>query len=94
MRPEPVAAPAGRIEILAYEVTGRDLANRARPPNYGLFALRFPVTDARATATTLEKRGASVVYAPRSLDRPPFGPVTQFAVATPHGGWIEVYQPR
>ena len=92
MRPEPVAAPAGRIEILAYEVTGRDLAARAIPPNYGLFALRYPVRDAQVAAKRLQQRGAPIVYSPRAMTLPPFGNVTQFAIATPHGGWIEVYQ--
>ena len=92
MRPDPVAAPAGRIEILAYDVTGRDLADRARPPNYGLFALRYPVRDVVTTAKELARRGAQLVYEPREMLRPPFGKVTQFAIATPHGGWIEIYQ--
>ena len=94
MRPTPVAAPAGRIEILAYDVTGRDLAARAKPPNYGLFALRYPVSDVMTAAEQLTRRGAQLVYEPRELLRPPFGKVTQFAIATPHGGWIEIYQPH
>jgi catechol 2,3-dioxygenase-like lactoylglutathione lyase family enzyme len=82
---EPISLP---------ELAGRDLAERCVAPNLGWLAYRFPVTDAREYARQLEARGIELYTQPMALHIAPYGEVTQFAVRTPDGAIIELFQAR
>jgi catechol 2,3-dioxygenase-like lactoylglutathione lyase family enzyme len=85
---------AGSLSVTAfYGAQGEDFANRARPPNLGLIAARFPVSDAEARAAELQSKGVALEYEPTDVGMLPYGAVTVFAVRDPNGAWIEFFEP-
>jgi catechol 2,3-dioxygenase-like lactoylglutathione lyase family enzyme len=84
----------GSITIGAYYgATGEDFSMNAKPPNLGLIAVRFPVTDADARAAEIHAKGVPLEYQPTDVGMMPYGAVKSFAVRDPNGGWIEFFEP-
>lgn len=84
----------GQVELVQWEVfAGRDVADRAIPPNRGHLALRWPVAD---LDTVLERAsqaiGTTVEAAP--VDLAPFGTVRLAGISTPDGALIELLEPQ
>ena len=90
----PEAACEGSIELLTYEgLEGRDLADRAHPPNLGAAVLRFPLTEGiGALARRLAASGA-MARRSRVLNLAPWGEVELLSTQAPEGAWLEFYQP-
>jgi catechol 2,3-dioxygenase-like lactoylglutathione lyase family enzyme len=88
----------GQVELVQWVgFTGRDLGARAVPPNLGILGLRIPVSDVRAKADEITKRGGTLFYAPVTVAPAPQGETTQgetimCAVRTPDGAMIEFVQ--
>lgn len=73
-------------------VEGRDLAQRAVPPNLGVLGLRFPVTDLGAVRKRLAGYQWPVARPVTRLRLAPWGPVDILAVQAPDGAWLEFLQ--
>jgi catechol 2,3-dioxygenase-like lactoylglutathione lyase family enzyme len=85
---------AGSISITSYYgASGDDFSGSARPPNLGLIAARFPVSDAVAKAAELRAKGIPLEYAPEDVGMLPYGPAKVFAIRDPNGAWIEFFEP-
>ncbi len=85
---------AGSISITSYYgASGDDYAATAKPPNYGLIAARFPVSDVIGHAADLKAKGVQLEYEPTDVGMMPYGPAKVFAVRDPNGAWIEFFEP-
>lgn len=73
-------------------VEGRDHAARATPPNYGIVALRFPVSRLGTIEERLRNQGWPIARGPAVLVMPPYGTVRMLAVQAPDGAWLEFYE--
>ncbi len=73
-------------------VEGRDLAQRARPPNLGILGLRFPVTDLSVIRERLAAYQWPVARSASRLHIAPWGLVNVLAVQAPDGAWLEFLQ--
>ncbi len=83
----------GQVELVQWDgFTGRDFAERAVPPNLGILALRIPVSDVRAHAAIIEKRGGKVFTPPARVSLAGHGDVTVFGTRSPDGAMIEFIQ--
>lgn len=84
----------GCIEFLHLEnLKGRNFSKRAKPHNFGITSLRFPVTQVRQKAKELKNKSAIMLFEPTKIDLPPYGKVEIFAIELPEGGWIEFFEP-
>lgn len=83
----------GSIEILQFDgATGTDFAARARPPNIGALALRFPVRDMGPLLERFGDADIPIVAGPEKLRLPPYGDVRIVAIRSPDGAWLEFFQ--
>ncbi len=73
-------------------VAGRDLAQRARPPNLGVLGLRFPVADLAALQARLAAHQWPIARGRTRLSLMPWGQVELLAVQAPDGAWLEFMQ--
>ncbi len=78
------------VQLVGME--GRDLSERAVPPNYGLVALRFPVTSVALVAERLKQQAWPPAVAPTEIPLPPYGKVRILAVRSPDGAWLEFFE--
>lgn len=84
----------GSIELVTLPgIEGLDLAHDARPPNPGMAALRFPVTNLAAFERHVVARGAVPAFARRQFDLAPYGRVGMLALRAPDGAWLEFFEP-
>ena len=85
---------AGSVSLMAfYGAQGEDFSLRGRPPNLGVIAARFPVSDAVAKAEELKTKGVMLEYEPEDVGMLPYGAVSVFGVRDPNGAWIEFFEP-
>lgn len=90
----PVPGETGRVEVMQFVgFEGRDLADRATPPNLGILSLRFPVSDLAARLADIREAQWPVAYGPSTVTMPPYGEVESFAVRSPDGAMIEFIEP-
>ncbi len=83
----------GSLELLhTKELTGKNCAEFAKPPNLGILMYRFPVRDAQAYADILKKRGIVLNSEVQTVNIPPYGDLNLFSVRSPDGVWIEFIQ--
>jgi catechol 2,3-dioxygenase-like lactoylglutathione lyase family enzyme len=73
-------------------VEGRDLAQRAVPPNLGILGLRFPVSNLDALSARLQKYNWPQARPATELTLAPWGRVKLLAVQSPDGAWLEFMQ--
>jgi len=83
----------GMVELVQWEVfEGRDVADRAVPPNRGHLALRWPAPDLDAALARANKVMGTSVTA-QVVDLAPFGTVRAAGITTPDGALIELVTP-
>jgi catechol 2,3-dioxygenase-like lactoylglutathione lyase family enzyme len=88
-------ADGGTVEIFAFEgITGRDYAERAKPPNLGLLTYRIHVPDLTAYAAALAARGVRLHRPVTSAVVAPYGAVEMMVVRAPGGAWLEFFRQR
>ena len=82
-----------QVELLEFRgIEGRDLTASAVPPNLGILALRFPVSDLNAIRKRLAGFNWPIARAPTTLELAPYGQVAMLAVQSPDGAWLEFVQ--
>jgi len=91
----PDGSNAGSVELIAFDgATGTDFSERAKAPNLGILALRFPVTDLEAYRQRLADHGVVPVNGPSTFTMEPYGEVEIMTIRSPEGAWLEFYQPK
>lgn len=84
----------GSVELIEFDgASGRDLAERAVPPNLGMLMLRFPVRGLDALARHLDARGAEPLHGIREVRLAPGGAARQLSLRAPDGAWLDFYEP-
>lgn len=83
----------GSVELMQIvDMTGEDRGARCVPPNVGLLAVRFPVTDARAEARRLADAGVDLARPLHRFDMHGVGEVLSFGLRSPDGAILEFYE--
>ncbi|MGB1876880.1 MAG: VOC family protein [Rhodospirillaceae bacterium] len=83
----------GRVELIEWNgLEGRDLSDRALPPNLGHIALRWVVADVSETASRITAAGYSLESQIRTATLHPYGKVQVCSVRTPDGVLYEFFQ--
>ena len=91
---QPQPGESGRLELMQFVgLDGRDLSDRAQPPNLGILSIRYPVPDLDAALESIEAAGGKAWRGPAPLDLPPYGPVRMFALRAPDGAIVEIFSP-
>ena len=91
---EPRPGETGRLELMQFVgLDGRDLADRAQPPNLGILSVRYPVDDADLALKQIESAGGEAWRGPAIVKLPPYGQVRLFAVRAPNGAIVEIFSP-
>ncbi|MEM7282468.1 MAG: hypothetical protein AAF438_12660, partial [Pseudomonadota bacterium] len=88
----PVPGEFGRMEMIEMmDLKGHDFSDRCDAPNLGLLAVRYPVDDAQATATTIESRGGKVVRHNKDVSMEPYGRLNIVTTKSPDGGIVQFF---
>ncbi|TVQ41084.1 MAG: hypothetical protein EA370_02715 [Wenzhouxiangella sp.] len=91
---QPKPGETGRLELMQFVgLDGRDLSERAKPPNLGILSVRYPVADDGAALADIESAGGSAWRGPAEIDLPPYGRVNIFAVRAPDAAIVEIFSP-
>ena len=92
---QPWEAEWGRVEVMQIVgFDGRDLSERAVPPNLGILSVRYPVNDLRAYRKLLASRDIEPAYAAEAVPVSGIGTLDLLAVRSPDGALTEFYQRR
>lgn len=84
----------GRVELIEWGgLEGRDLSERATPPNLGHMGLRWVVDDVNAAAKRITEAGYLLNSLPQTVTLHPYGAVLMCSVKTPDGVLYELFQP-
>ncbi len=84
----------GSVDLLHLTgVEGRQLGDRARPPNLGLLILRYPVTGLQTYVEAIQKKGVSLHAGPHDVNLPPYGKCNIVSVISPEGAMLEFFEP-
>ena len=87
----PEGSNEGSVELLSFDgVIGRDFASKAKPPNLGIFMLRFPVKGIDSLARHLATHNIYTDIITVSM--PPYGQVKRFTIQSPNGSWLEFFE--
>lgn len=90
----PQGRTEGSIELVANPgAQGLDLAADARPPNFGMAGLRFPVRGIAALAAHAAASGVTPAVPLTTLTLAPWGEVRLLALRAPDGAWLEFVEP-
>jgi catechol 2,3-dioxygenase-like lactoylglutathione lyase family enzyme len=90
------AAPGGdaAVELISIPAAaGRDYAAAAHPPNLGVAALRFVVSDAPGLARHFADRAGPLPCPLQAIEVAPYGRCRIFAVSAPDGVRLEFVEP-
>lgn len=83
----------GRVELIEWNgLEGRDLADRATPPNLGHIGLRWAVSDLDQTAKRITKAGYKLASDISLVNLKPYGDVRLCGARTPDGVLYEFFQ--
>jgi len=89
---QPRPGETGRLELMQFEgLDGRDLSERAQPPNLGILSIRYPVADVDAALAMIEAAGGSAWRGPADVELAPYGRVRLLAVRAPDGAIVEMF---
>lgn len=89
---QPRPGETGRLELMQFVgLDGRDLSDRARPPNLGILSVRYPVEDVDAALARIEAAGGTAWRGPVDLELAPYGSVRVVAVRAPDGAIVELF---
>lgn len=92
--PNAIDRENGRVELIEWNgLEGRDLADRATPPNLGHVGLRWAVADVSAAAKRITDAGYSLESPVQSAHFQPYGDVKMCSVRTPDGVLYDLFQP-
>lgn len=84
----------GRVELIEWNgLEGRDLADRAAPPNLGHMGLRWAVSDIKASAKRITDAGYNLESDIAQATLEPYGNVQMLGVRTPDGVLYEIFEP-
>jgi hypothetical protein len=84
----------GRVELIEWHgFDGRDLSDRAVPPNLGHLMLRWAVSDAPARAREIAAWGVALHRPLGAVNLNPYGAIDVFSVRTPDGVIYELFSP-
>lgn len=90
----PEGQTEGSIELVATPgALGLDLGADARPPNFGMAALRFPVRGIAALAAHAQAMGIAPAVPLTTVTLAPWGEVRLLALRAPGGAWLEFVEP-
>lgn len=90
----PMPGETGRIEVMQFVgFTGKDVSAHAKPPNFGILSVRYPVVGLDAWLARITARGARIAYGPSLVTLPPHGAVRLVAITGPDGDLTEFYEP-
>lgn len=85
----------GRVELIEWNgLEGRDLADRAAPPNLGHIGLRWAVSDIAAAAKRITDAGYDLESEIASVTLKPYGDVQMCSVRTPDGVRYDLFEAR
>ncbi|MCC5867886.1 MAG: hypothetical protein JJU27_05190 [Gammaproteobacteria bacterium] len=88
----PSPGETGRLELMQFVgLDGRNLAERAAPPNLGILSVRYEVADADAAHARFTAAGGQAWRAPATVEVAPYGRLRMFAVRAPDGAIVEIY---
>lgn len=91
---QPRPGETGRLELMEFAgLVGRDLSERATPPNLGIVSVRYPVADLEASKAVIEAAGGVIWRGPTELELPPYGRVGLLALRAPDGAIVELFAP-
>lgn len=91
---QPRQGETGRLELMEFAgLSGRDLSERASPPNLGIVSVRYPVADLAASKAIIEAAGGVIWRGPMVLELPPYGTVEMLALRAPDGAIVELFAP-
>lgn len=91
----PKGSNLGSLEFIQVKgLTGKDFADKAKPPNLGILMYRFPVSDAMAYAKAIQEKGVSLHLPPQEMTIQPYGKVIIFAIISPDGIWMEFMETK
>jgi len=83
----------GRVELIEWNgLEGRDLADRAVPPNLGHIGLRWAVSDVEQTAQRIRDAGYELASDIAVVSLKPYGDVHLCGVRTPDGVLYEFFE--
>lgn len=83
----------GRVELIEWNgLEGRDLAERATPPNLGHIGLRWAVSDVEATVKRIVDAGYGLDLDLSDVSLAPYGDLRLCGVRTPDGVLYEFFQ--
>jgi hypothetical protein len=89
----PRPGETGRLEIMEFVgLDGRDLAQRAAPPNLGILSVSYPVNNAQRAYDRVVRAGALPKYKLKTFQWPPYGRVQMFTLQSPDGALINVFE--
>ena len=89
---QPRQGETGRLELMQFVgLDGRDLSDRARPPNLGIISVRYPVDDVEVALERVEQAGGAAWRGPAKVKLPPYGTLRMVAVRSPNGTIVEIF---
>jgi len=89
----PVPGETGRVEVMELAgFEGRDLAARAKPPNLGILAVRYPVPDLDARLAAIRAADWPIAYPPSRVTLAPWGEVRIAGVRSPDGALVAFFE--
>ncbi|MCC5862431.1 MAG: hypothetical protein JJT93_11060 [Gammaproteobacteria bacterium] len=87
-----VPGETGRLELMQFVgLDGRNLADRAAPPNLGILSIRYEVSDADAAHAHFTAAGGQAWQPLATITLPPYGEIRIFAVRAPDGAIVELW---
>lgn len=89
---QPRPGETGRLELMQFAgLDGRDLSERAQPPNLGILSVRYPVANVDDALARIEAAGGEAWRGPAEVDLQPYGEVRLLAVRAPDGAIVELF---
>ncbi len=91
---QPVAGETGRVEVMQFVgFTGKDVGDRAMPPNLGIMSIRYPATSLAAVRSRLASAGVQTAYEGQGVSIGGLGRLDLIAARDPDGAITEFYAP-
>jgi catechol 2,3-dioxygenase-like lactoylglutathione lyase family enzyme len=85
----------GSVELIAFDgADGADMTATAKPHNWGISTLRFPVADLDASIAILKANNVSGIAQPVTTRIAPYGDIRISGFLTPDGVWLEIFEKK
>lgn len=90
---QPVPGETGRVEVMQFVgFVGKDVSDRAQPPNLGILSVRYPATSLAAVRRKIGEAGIVPAYQAQGVQVGGLGRVDLLAVRDPDGSITEFYE--